>query len=261
MQGRNTVKVDYLVVTAPLTSLTAEEDNHFAALSIDGEYRKLYGYRGFLKDNIFIGDNGDRLLIQATGASADSALSLVNHQWQGLSVARIDLQITVLVADADSIIRGSTPPISYKAVRMINLGERGSTLYVGAPKSRCRARIYNKTAESGEQRTDGQERLRIELQLRDSYADRALVNLKAGTGDMFFRYYISRMTDHYITNLVDKAFANSNMLSMIETSSQKSDDTRKEWLEHSVMPALVKLAVYDREYFVKFVERLKEMLD
>jgi hypothetical protein len=70
MQGRNTVKVDYLVVTAPLTSLTAEEDNHFAALSIDGEYRKLYGYRGFLKDNIFIGDNGDRLLIRVPSSNS-----------------------------------------------------------------------------------------------------------------------------------------------------------------------------------------------
>jgi hypothetical protein len=261
MQGRNTVKVDYLVATAPLTSLAEDESDFLAMLSIDGEYRRMYGYRGFIKDGLFVGDNGDRLLIQASSAKADSAISLVNVKWQGLSIARIDLQLTLLVGDADSIIRGAMPPTAYKAIRILNLGERGSTLYVGAPKSRCRVRIYNKTAESGEQRTDNQERLRIELQLRDDYADRAFVNIKAGTGDMFYRYYISRMTDGYITNLVDRALANSNLLAMTDIPSTKSGDTRKEWLEHSVMPALVKLSVYDKEYFKAFVERLREMLD
>jgi hypothetical protein len=153
------------------------------------------------------------------------------------------------------------PPNSYKAVRIVNLGERGSTLYVGSPKSRCRVRVYNKTAEAGESRVDGQERLRIELQLRDSYADRCLVNLKAGTGDMFYRYYVSRMTDGYITSIVDKALANSNLLCMIDVETQKTDDTRKEWVEHSVIPALIKLSVYDRDYFRQLVERLKGLLD
>lgn len=261
MTSRNNVKVDYLVVTVPLTSLNDEEIDQFWRLSINGDFYKLYGYKGFIKDKIFIGDNGERMLLQATGANANEALSLVNASWQGLSVARIDVQLTVLVPDADSVIRGTMPPNSYKAVRIVNLGERGSTLYVGSPKSRCRVRVYNKTAEAGESRVDGQERLRIELQLRDSYADRCLVNLKAGTGDMFYRYYVSRMTDGYITSIVDKALANSNLLCMIDVETQKTDDTRKEWVEHSVIPALIKLSVYDRDYFRQLVERLKGLLD
>jgi hypothetical protein len=121
--------------------------------------------------------------------------------------------------------------------------------------------MYNKTAESGEPLVSGMERMRIELQLRDDYADRGLVNLKAGAGDMFFRYYVSRMTDGYITAIVDRAFKDSDMLAMIETSTEKSDDTRKAWLEHSVIPALMKLAAYDKLYVRDFLARLKDLLD
>jgi hypothetical protein len=105
------------------------------------------------------------------------------------------------------------------------------------------------------------ERLRLELQLRDDYADRGFLNMRAGSGDMFFRYYVSRMTDGYVTNLVDRAFKNSDMLAMIEKSLDNAEDGRKVWLEHSVLPALMKLAVYDREYYEAFLKRLQELVD
>ncbi len=261
MARKNTVKADYLVVTVPLGSVDEEKLRDFAKMSIDGEFRRFYGYAGFLKDKFFVGDNGNRMLLQSTGSRSDEIIPLIDTSWIGISVARIDIQLTILVADADSIISQTFPAKSYKAVRMVNLGERGSTLYVGSPKSRVRLRIYNKTAESGEDLINGMERLRFELQLRDDYADRCLINLKAGSGDMFFRYYVSRMTDGYITSLIDRSFQHSDMLHMVETESQKSDDTRKDWLEHSVFPALMKLAVYDKDYVRDFLNRARELLD
>jgi len=261
MTRANSVKVDYLVATVPLSSVEEETLDRLAGLVIEGEYRKVYGYRGFVKNSIYVGDNGNRMMIQATGSAANEAVDLVNAEWQQLSVARLDIQLTVLVADADSVIRSTMPPMAYKAVRMINLGERGSTLYVGSPKSRCRLRIYNKTAEAGEDRIDGNERLRIELQLRDDYADRALINIEAGTADMFFRHYVSRMSDGYITSIVDRALANSNMLSMTDRVTEKSTEGRREWIEHCVLPALIKLSVQDKEYYGQLVNRLKELLD
>jgi len=261
MQAKNTVKADYLVLTVPLTSLNDDELDMFARLSIDGEFRRMYGYKGFLHEKVYIGDNGERMLLQATGAKAHDMLAHVNKRWQGLSVARIDLQVTVLVADADSIIRGIMPPKPYKSVRMVNLNERGSTIYIGSPKSRCRMRIYNKSAELGEDRIDGQEKLRVELQCRDEYGDRAMINMLSGTGDAFFRYYVLKMSDAYVTSIVDRAMANSNLLAMTEVNSLKSEDSRKEWLEHSVMPALTKLSVYDPSYFREFLDRLKSLID
>lgn len=261
MTRSNTVQADFLVVTVPLSSVDDEQLDDFARMSYDGELKKFYGYRGFMKGGIFVGDNGERMMIQATGARANEALGLINAKWQGLSVARLDIQLTVLVASADSIISGAMPAKVYKSVRMVNLNEPGATLYVGAPKSRCRLRVYNKTAQLNEQRVDDMEKLRIELQLRDDYADRGLINMIAGTGDMFFRYYVSRMTDGYITNIVDRALQNSNMLAMTETLPDSSVDGRKVWLEHSVLPALIKLAVYDREYYEQFLQRLREIID
>jgi hypothetical protein len=257
----NTVKADFVVVTVPLTSLTNDELESFASMQIGGELKKFYGYRGYMLDQIFVGDNGDRMMLQAAGARADDLLSLINSKWQGLSVARLDIQLTILVGDADSIIRSTMPPTAYKAVRMLNLNERGATLYVGSPKSRCRLRMYNKTVQLVEERVGGMEKLRIELQLRDDYADRGMINMLAGAGNMFFRYYVAKMTDGYITTLVDKAFKDSDMVAMVEVKPDMVEDGRKVWLEQSVLPALMKLAVYDREYYENFLRKLTELVD
>jgi hypothetical protein len=105
------------------------------------------------------------------------------------------------------------------------------------------------------------ERLRIELQCRDSYADRGLINMKANAGDMFFRYYVLRMTDGYVTAILDNAFKNSNLVSMVDTVTEKSLDGRKQWLENSVMPAIQRLAIYDKEYIKSFIAKLNEIID
>jgi len=105
------------------------------------------------------------------------------------------------------------------------------------------------------------ERLRVELQLRDDYADRGLINMKANTGDMFFRHYVLRMTDGYITAIIDKAFRHSDLVGMVDTVTEKSVDSRKQWLEHSVLPAIQRLSVYDKEFVKEFIARLNELID
>jgi len=261
MPKENTVKADYLVATVPLTSISPERLNVFEELSTGGKFRRIFGYAGYVKDNFYVGDNGERLMLQATGSMADRIWPLIDTTWQGLSVARLDIQLTILVADADSVICRTIPSAAYKAIRMVNLGERGSTLYVGSSKSRCRLRMYNKTAEAGEERVQDMEKLRIELQTRDDYADRCLINMHAGSGDMFFRYYVSRMTDGFVTNLVDRAFQHSDMVSMIDVDTDKPDESRKVWLENTVLPALAKLSVSDKDYVREFLQKIKELLD
>jgi hypothetical protein len=261
MRNVNVVKADYLVATVPLTSIDQEASNRLHGLVVEGDYRRIYGFAGFVKEKLFVGDNGQRLMIQATGAKADEAAYLINSSWLSLSVARIDLQVTVYVADADSVIRSTIPPKAYKSVRMINLNERGSTLYVGSPKSRCRLRIYNKSAEQGEEPTEKGERLRIEVQLRNDYADRALVNLHAGAGDMFFRFYVRRMTDAYIDSIIEMALKNSDKRAMIDVEKEMSIDTRKAWIENSVIPALARMSVLDSDYYKKLLERLRLLIE
>jgi hypothetical protein len=261
MPRSNTVQADYLVATVPINSVDEQRLDDFAKMTFEGKLKKFYGYRGFMLDNLYIGDNGDRMMLMASGAKAQEAVKLIDTKWPGLSVARLDIQLTIYVADADSLIRGIMPAPAYKSVRLTNLSERGSTLYVGSPKSRCRLRVYNKTAQLAEDRVQDMEKLRIELQLRDDYADRGLVNLLAGAGDMFFRFYVQKMTDAYIANLLDRAFKDSNMVAMVKEELGNKEDSRKTWLENCVLPAIMRLAVSDREYYEQFVQRLRDLID
>jgi len=158
MTRSNTVQADYLVATVPLNSVDEQRLDDFAKMTFEGVLKKFYGYRGFMLDNLYIGDNGDRMMLMASGAKAQEAIKLIDTKWPGLSVARLDIQLTIYVADADSVIRGIMPATAYKSVRLTNLNERGSTLYVGSPKSRCRLRVYNKTAQLGEDRVQDMEK-------------------------------------------------------------------------------------------------------
>jgi hypothetical protein len=69
------------------------------------------------------------------------------------------------------------------------------------------------------------------------------------------------MTDAYISSIIERAFANSTFRAMIETDTGKTVDTRKEWIEHSVIPALAKMSVLDSEYYKKLIERLKMFIE
>ena len=69
---------------------------------------------------------------------------------EGRSVARIDVQATLAVHDADAIIRTTVPNRRYKGTLIQTVFGKGATLYVGAPSSDARLRLYNKSAESGE---------------------------------------------------------------------------------------------------------------
>jgi len=109
MPRENTVKADYLVATVPLNSVQPEQLNVFEQMSVDGQFRRFFGYAGYVKDCFFVGDNGNRLMIQATGTKADQVLPLIETTWSGLSVARLDIQLTILVADADSVVCKTMP--------------------------------------------------------------------------------------------------------------------------------------------------------
>jgi len=58
----NTVKADYLVATVPLSSVDQETLNLLAGETIEGDFRRIYGYAGFVKNKLFVGDNGQRIV-------------------------------------------------------------------------------------------------------------------------------------------------------------------------------------------------------
>jgi hypothetical protein len=254
------LRADYLVVTVPCTE--AAEASYPVMIAYwlpDPQPFALYGYRGYKSGKIFIGEREDRYLVQATGAIAhDVALRFplpVDHE---LSVARIDVQTTMVTQDADFFIRACEPQGGYKATRWSAVGEPGETLYVGAPKSDCRLRIYNKTAESGIKPQVPGDFVRVELQFRNRYADRMFRAIRARAPRLPFLSHLRRMVDSFTFDVVKRHVESVEEELFPEEQFTEIDalSRRKAWLERSVIPAMRKVLAEEPEYLQVFINLL-----
>jgi len=258
------IRADYLVVTVPCTD--AAEALYPVMVWYwlpDPQPFALYGYRGYRSGKVFLGEREDRYLVQATGAIAhDVALRFplpVEHE---LSVARIDVQVTMVVQDADFFIRACEPQGPYQATRWSRVGEPGETLYVGAPKSDCRLRIYNKTAESGIKPQVPGDFLRVEIQFRNRYADRMFRAIRARAPRLPFLSHLRRMVDSFTFDTVKRHVESVEEELFPEEQFVEVDALarRKAWLERSVIPAMRKVLAEEPEYLQVFLQLLDNPL-
>lgn len=206
------------------------------------------GALGWRAPQAFVGlyDSG-MLIVEATSSMAqvvaERIADVIPHD--GLSVARIDLQATIWVADADAIITTTVPNSRYKCTIMRELYGRGCTLYVGAPASDARLRVYNKTAESGIAPEGGGEWLRFELQLRNKYADRAWASWRNRAQGGLLCEYVRKMLDERCYRLVRDSVEYDDAPILDEETDDDWIERRLYWLRHTVVPALRRLALYD----------------
>jgi len=206
------------------------------------------GARGWYGERVFIGmwDNG-MLLVQASShwaqVVADRIAEVIPSE--GMSVARLDLQATVWVADADAIVATTVPSRRYKCTLIRNLYDKGCTLYVGAPSSDARLRMYNKSVESGQYPSEGGEWLRIELQLRNKYADRAWVNWRKRVQGNFLLEWLRKMADMRTYLMVKEAIEHGDEPAVDQDTDDDWVTRRLYWLQHTVVPALRRLALHD----------------
>jgi hypothetical protein len=256
------IRTDYFVITMPRG---ASADAHFP--SIVGQYvsepqqdriMQYHGYRG--KNKVFVGQSSDRIMIWSSGQNAHYvAKTLKTDIFESYSVARMDLQITMTSLDADYMIEYIQPAKVYKSTKIVNINEKGTTLYVGAPTSRVRLRVYNKTAESGIVPEGGGEYVRFELQCRDQYADKAFVAVRNNMARSFYLMMLKKMVDAYTFKLVEGAIRSADEELFVDDFPVSKDDPvsrKKRWLEQSVLPALRRLLVEDKEYVDNFIQLL-----
>jgi len=256
------IRTDYFVITM---LRNARLDAHFPALV--GQYvhkaredriMQYYGFRG--ENKVFIGQSEDRVMVWVSGTEAHYVAKTLNTSLtESFSVARIDLQITTTSLDADYWIECISPAKAYKATKVVNVNEKGTTLYVGAPTSRIRLRVYNKTAESGIVPDTGGEYVRFELQCRNQYADKAFVALRNNMVRSFYLMVLKRMVDAYTYKLVEGAIRSAEDELFTDDFPSVKDDPiarKKRWLEQSVLPALRRLLVEDKEYVDNFIQSL-----
>jgi hypothetical protein len=229
----------------------------------DDRIMQYYGYRG--NNKVFVGQSSDRIMIWASGQNAHYvARTLKIDLFDGYSVARIDLQVTMTALDADYMIEYIQPNKIYKATKITNVNEKGTTLYIGAPTSRVRLRVYNKTAESGIRSEGGGEYVRFEIQCRDQYADKAFVAVRNDMARSFFLMMLKKMVDTYTYKLVESAIRSADEELFVDDFPTTKDDPisrKKRWLEQSVLPALRRLLVEDKEYVDNFVKLLYDDTD
>lgn len=244
---------DYLVSTVAV-------DDHVQALEPrlmhqveGGKVIGLHGYRVTMREKAGYGysRDGSRLMIVGTGTGADRAMAMLSlFDGCSISIARIDLQDTVAVDDPDRVIAFTSPRPSYRASRWTAVGEPGETLYVGAPKSDARLRLYNKTAESGLSPGEGLQYLRVEVQLRNRYADQAYRQIRKGGSEEVLIAWVQRMLMPSDADYVKKLIGYHSVAALLRLDEREEDwiARRKMWIERSVVPSIKRLLVAEPGY-------------
>ena len=148
--------------------------------------RSLLGFDGWESGGCFVGSNDDMHYAQFAGKYVNDAYTYIDHP--KVHVSRIDLQLTVQY-DIELLKEGkyqyaraihhnkSLPEYRQRKIHLFAGSDGGDTVYVGAPSSATRGRIYNKAKQSGE--TAYERSWRYEVVYRNEHASgvyRQLVN-------------------------------------------------------------------------------------
>lgn len=223
--------------------------------------RYLYGYRGeYLPDEqAFVGvqhpaDGPTRWMLAVAGAPADGWVEELGDP-DGVSVARLDIQHTVVVPDADRAIRQVVATGRYKQYLLDPAPGRGVTRYIGAPSSIRRARLYNKSVQSGVYPEDGGEYARLELQLRNYRADDAYAALYRGDRHTLAAH--GRAVLEQMCTL-PRELQQWSVDSIELPARPAAERAYAVWLRQTVLPALSRIAISDPELYTEFREALPE---
>lgn len=262
------VHVDYIVLTIPAQRAMMYRNGCLAAVGAlsAGEPRTLYGAQGVQGSAGFCGNwNDGRLVVVATGGNASVVAEALRNILSGepnVSVARMDVQATISVDNADTWIIKAVPSSRYQAFLITPcLSRSGATLYVGAPSSNARLRMYNKSAEANLPAPGGREWLRLEVQLRNRYADRAWYWYVKGHLAEHWYEWIDRMLSDDTAKAIDMV-ASAGLYWRTPDVEPIEDwiNRRKRWYETMVLPGLRKLLAADPGYASFVVSSIQDQV-
>jgi hypothetical protein len=219
-------------------------------VGVAGE-RSFWGYNAYARRYMFI----------ATGAYADECASRIPEALDTYaSFARVDVQSTFKVSDADAFIRDLKRARRYQATRISRDGDRGATFYVGSRSSNLFCRVYNKSIEANLLPDGDGELVRVEFVLRDDYADKVWRRFRGGELDFVFGSLVERMFERDSATCIIERVQIALSGRDLELLRRDHDDWRERrlaWLENTVIPALNKLMTESPE----FAKRVRNALD
>lgn len=127
-----------------------------------------YDAGGYLTGRVYLGGGRDDVHVVSTSASADEVRPVVTRLDPEARTARVDTRVDTLVPFADLGALCEEAAASYGSrITRIESSERGvslgRTIYVGAPSSAVRVRVYEKWLESPGQYVEGTNRVEVQL--------------------------------------------------------------------------------------------------
>lgn len=128
---------------------------------------KGYDGDGYLLGSVYFGAARDDVHVLSTSSAADASRRAVVGTDSGARTARVDTRLDTLVSFED--LRGVCQDVAGSQARLVYMessqgGEStGRTLYVGAPSSAVRVRLYEKWLESPGQYEDGTNRVEVQV--------------------------------------------------------------------------------------------------
>ena len=207
----------------------------------------LMGYRGILAGGCFAGDRDDGSYLQLSGAYAQTHLARVLRS--DLHVSRLDLAVTCRFVVMPTALGSDAYQAASKAVGSSIDGQRrrkvynmsgtdgGYTVYIGAPSSTQRGRLYNKEVQSD---TPDYERCwRWEVVFKNALAMEVLRALSALQAFKIPTYCAMVVREWYVLRGVQAPWSSvTDDFALPVTKTKPSDATKKlVWLESQVRPA------------------------
>jgi hypothetical protein len=212
--------------------------------------RHLLGFDGWESGGCFVGSNEKRHYAQFVGKYANDAYTYVDHP--KVHISRIDLQVTVqyseeLLKEGKAIYAKSVrfnqglPEHKRRKINIFIGSDGGDTVYLGAPSSDTRARIYNKQRQS--QMAQYDRSWRYEVVYKNDYAlpvFRRIIS-EADEASGFILSEVSAYLRNRGVQIRGLGIGGDNPLS--PPKSPPSDVERKlRWIRNQVVPTIRTLA-------------------
>lgn len=249
--------VDWLTVTVPIDVAAGElwanncavQLDHIAEQGYELYTRAMQGYYGVSAGNCFVGERDDGYICQLTGHHANDHYGAVMREF--CKVPRIDIQMTIkydempatLGKDAYNAATRANENLSHRRQRRLvemSGSDGGYTLYIGAPSSEQRGRIYNKEVQSAS--VEYERTWRYEVVLRNDLASQfaAVCPSEPSARVLYCKAFVlqwfeARGVDVYGIN------RSTRIILPIKRTLPTDIERQLTWLEKQVKPSLHRL--------------------
>lgn len=252
--GSPEVGVDYLTCTlsrdAPhyqtWVRTCLQSLDHIADDGNERSLTRMQGYDGYLTAGCFFGENDVRGMLRLSSYWADRYFLATFRE--DAHYSRLDLQVTVIYVSevkgvASAVYQAKNDAIHHDGrparlkTRLVTDSDGGSTVYIGARTSAQFGRIYNKGAQSAEERYRNAWRYEVELHNESATKAAQLVR----TLSMGYREWIARYVARwYGSRGVHAPWPITSGVASIPPSARPESDvqTKLGWLMTQVAPSV-----------------------